>query len=52
MSIRKGGPKPTILSNDLYKFITSERLLSPKDFKLMIHFLRAKKYKTLNIEYK
>ena len=32
MSIIQGGPKPTILSKDEYKFITSEKLLSLKEF--------------------
>ena len=32
MSIIQGGPKPTILSNDEYKFITSEKLLLLKEF--------------------
>ena len=32
MSIIEGGPKSAILSKDVYKFTTSEKLLSPKEF--------------------
>ena len=39
MSIIQGGPKPTILSNDEYKFITSEKLLSLKEFNFDYWFL-------------
>ena len=48
MSITQGGPKPTILSKDVYKFITSERLLSPKEFNFNESFLEREEVKKVS----
>lgn len=43
MSIIEGGPKSAILSKDVYKFTTSEKLLSPKEFNFDDWEARSKK---------
>ena len=48
VSIIQGGPKPTLLSKDVYKFITSERLLSPKEFNFDDSFLERKEVKKVS----
>ena len=48
MSITQGGPKPAVLSKDVYKFITSEKLLSPKEFNFDDSFLERKEVKKVS----
>ena len=48
MSIIQGGPKPTILSKDEYKFITSEKLLSLKEFNFDDWFLERPEVKKVS----
>ena len=52
MSIMQGGTKHEILSKDVYKFITTETLLSPEDFNSDDSFLERQEVKKVSYRIK